>query len=126
MVPTLGNFQRYITALTIAYFSIASAAGAVDLQLLSPNAMKTVLNDLIPQFEQASGHRVTIFYATASTLVKEIEDGKVADVAILSPEQIEQLEEDDKVVEDSRTPIAKLEIGVIIRRGAAKPDLSTE
>jgi molybdate transport system substrate-binding protein len=125
MVPTLGNFQRYITALTIAYFSIASAAGAVDLQLLSPNAMKTVLNDLIPQFEQASGHRVTIFYATASTLVKEIEDGKVADVAILSPEQIEQLEEDDKVVEDSRTPIAKLEIGVIIRRGAAKPDLST-
>jgi len=81
MVPTLGNFQRYITALTIAYFSIASAAGAVDLQLLSPNAMKTVLNDLIPRFEQASGHRVTISYTTASTLVKEIEDGKVADVA---------------------------------------------
>ena len=125
MVPTLGNFHRYITALAIAYFSIASAADAVDLQLLSPNAMKTVLNDLIPQFEQASGHRVTIFYATASALIKEIEDGKVADVAILSPEQIEQLEEDDKVVEDSRTPIAKLEIGVIIRRGAAKPDLST-
>ena len=46
MVPTLGSFHRYIAALAIAYFSIASAADAVDLQLLSPNAMKTVLNDL--------------------------------------------------------------------------------
>ena len=73
--------NRYFTALAIAYFSIASAADAVDLELLSPNAMKTVLNDLIPRFEQASGHRVTISYTTASTLVKEIEDGKVADVA---------------------------------------------
>jgi len=125
MTPTLANFHRYITALAIVYFPIASAADAVELQLLSPNAIKTALNDLIPQFEQASGHRVTIFYTTASKLVEEIKDGKVADVAILSPEQIEQLEEDDKVVEDSRTPIAKLEIGVIIRRGAAKPDLST-
>jgi molybdate transport system substrate-binding protein len=125
MAPTLGNFHRHIATFAIAFFSIAGAADAVELQLLSPNAMKTALNDLIPQFEQASGHRVTIFYATASKLVREIEDGKVADVAILSPEQIEQLEEDDKVVEDSRTPVAKLEIGVIIRRGATKPDLST-
>src|SRR5262245_35082636 len=44
---------------------------------------------------------------------------------VLSPEQIEQLEEGDKVIEDSRTPVARLEIGVIIRRGATKPDLST-
>ena len=87
--------------------------------------MKTVLNDLIPQFEQASGHRVKIFYATASTLFKEIENGRAADVVILSPEQIEQLGENDKVDDDSGTPVAKLEIGVIIRRGAAKPDLST-
>jgi molybdate transport system substrate-binding protein len=125
MVPKLGNCHGYITALAIAYFSIASTADAADLQLLSPNAMKTVLNDLIPRFEQASGHRVTVSYATASTLVKEIGDGKVADVAILSPEQIKHLRENDKVVEDSRAPVAKLEIGLIIRRGTTKPDLST-
>ena len=98
--------------------------GAVELKLLSPHAMKTALNDLVPAFEQASGHRVTIFYAPASKLLREIQEGKVADVAILSPEEIEQLEEDDKVVEDSLAPVAKVEIGLIIQRGTTKPDLS--
>jgi molybdate transport system substrate-binding protein len=49
----------------------------------------------------------------------------VADVAILPPEQIERLEDDDKIFEDSSTPVAKLEIGVIVRKGAAKPDIRT-
>ena len=55
----------------------------------------------------------------------EIYIGRIADIAILSPEQIERLEEDGKVVEDSLTPVAKLEIGLIIRQGTTKPDIST-
>src|SRR5262249_27502673 len=125
MPRTVRNFHCYTIALAAAYLSIACPADAVELKLLSPNAMKTALNDLIPQFERLSGHHVTIFYATASKLVKEIDDGRTADVAILSPEQIEQLEDDGKVVEDSVTPVAKLEIGLIIRKGATKPDIST-
>src|SRR5262249_44618524 len=125
MARTFRNFYCCTIALAVAYFSIAVPADAVELKLLSPHAMKAALNDLIPQFEQSSGHHVTIFYATASKLVKEIDDGRSADIAILSPEQIEQLEDDGKVVEDSLTPVAKLEIGLIIRKGAAKPDIST-
>ena len=49
----------------------------------------------------------------------------MADLAILSPKQLERLQEEDKIVEDSLTLIAKLEFGVIIRKGAAKPDVST-
>ncbi len=124
-VTMLRNFHRCIIVVAIAYFSIASGAEAVELRLLSPHAMQTALNDLVPAFEQASGHRVTIVYAPASKLLREIQGGKAADVAILSPKQIEQLEEDDNVVEDSLTPVAKLEIGLIIRRGATKPDLGT-
>ena len=125
MATMLRNFHRCIVVAAIAYFSIASGTEAVELRLLSPHAMKTALNELVPAFEQASGHRVTIFYAPASKLLREIQDGKIADVAILSPEEIQQLEENDKVVEDSLTPVAKLEIGLIIQRGATKPDLST-
>ena len=125
MATILRNFHRCIVVAAIAYFSIGSGAEAVELRLLSPHAMKTALNELVPAFEQASGHRVTIFYAPASKLLREIQDGKVADVAILSPEEIQQLEENDKVVEDSLTPVAKLEIGLIIQRGATKLDLST-
>ncbi|MGB8893730.1 MAG: substrate-binding domain-containing protein [Pseudolabrys sp.] len=103
----------------------ASIAHAAELKVLSAQAMRPALNDLVPQFERSSGIQVTISYAPTSALVKDIEDGKMADLAILSPKQIEQLQEEDKIVEDSLTPVAKLEFGVIIRKGATKPEVST-
>ena len=128
MLGTSGKLRRSITALAVLVTGsliTASVTHAAELKVLSPQAMKLVLDDLIQQFERSSGNQVTISYATASALVREIEAGIVADLAILSPEQIEQLQEEDKIVEDSLTPIAKLEFGVIIRKGATKPDVST-
>ena len=103
----------------------ANITDAAELKVLSPQAMRPALNDLVPQFERFSDIQVTIFYATASALFKEIKDGKMADLAILSPKQIEQLQKEQKIVEGSLTPVAKLEFGVIIQRGATRPDVST-
>jgi molybdate transport system substrate-binding protein len=122
-----GKLRQSIGALAVVVagsLMTASIAHAAELKVLSPQAMRPALNDLVPQFERSSGIQVTISYATASALVREIEDGKTADLAILSPEQIEQLQEEDKITEDSLTPVAKLEFGVIIRKGATKPDVS--
>ena len=119
---------RSIAALAVVVADsliIASIAHATELKVLSPQVMGPALNDLVPQFERSSGIQATISYATASALVKEIEDGTMADLAILSPKQIEQLQEDDKIIKDSLIPIAKLEFGVIIRKGATKPDVNT-
>ena len=69
--------------------------------------MKPALNDLIPQFERSYGRHVTVSYASASILLKEIGAGKTADLAILYPQH------------------AKLAFGVIVRKGAAKPDVGT-
>jgi molybdate transport system substrate-binding protein len=128
MSRTSGKLHQSIAALAVVvvgFLTTASIAHAAELKVLSPHAMRPALNDLVPQFERSSGIQVTIFYATASAVVKEIEDGIIADLAILSPKQIEQLEEEDKIVEDSLIPIAKLEFGVIIRKGSTKPDVST-
>jgi molybdate transport system substrate-binding protein len=128
MVRASRKLRQSIAALAAVVAGVlmnASIAHAAEFKVLSPQAMRPALNDLIPQFERSSGIQVTIFYATASTLVREIEDGKVADLAILSPKQIELLEEEDKIVEDSLIPIARLELGIIIRKGGTKPDMST-
>ena len=120
-----GKLHHSIATLAAVVSGILmSFAHAAELHVLSPQAMKPALNDLVPQFERSSGIQVTISYATTSALVREIEDGKMADVAILSPVQIEQLQEEDRIAEDSSTPVAKLEFGVIIRKGAPKPDVS--
>jgi molybdate transport system substrate-binding protein len=128
MSRTSRKLRQSIAALAVLVAGsllTAIIANAAELKVLSPQAMRPALNDLIPQFERSSSIQVTISYATASALVKEIEDGKMADLAILSPEQIEQLQEEDKIVEDSVTPVAKIEFGVIIRKGATKPDVRT-
>ena len=104
MSPTSWKLRQSIAALAVVVagsLMTASIAHAAELKALSPQAMRPALNELVPQFERSSGIQVTISYATASALVKEIEDGKMADLAILSPEQIEQLQEEDKIVEDS-------------------------
>jgi molybdate transport system substrate-binding protein len=104
--------------------TISSTDGA-ELTVLSPQAMKPALDDLIPQFERSTGHHVLIDYAAASALVKEIENGKAADLVILYPDQIEQLKSEGKVDEDNVIAIAKLAFGLIVRRGSPKPDIGT-
>src|ERR1017187_2205858 len=127
MAKRSAKLRQSITALAAIVGSLMATnlVHTAELTVLAPQALKPALSDLIPQFERSSGIQVTIFYAAASALVKEIEDRKMADLAILSPKQIERLQEEDKIVEDSLAPIAKLEFGVIIRKGATKPDVST-
>src|ERR1035437_4469937 len=123
-----GKLRQSIAALAVVMagsLMTASIAHAAELKVLSPQVMRPARSDLIPQFERSSGIQVTIFYAAASALVKEIEDRKMADLAILSPKPIERLQEEDKIVEGSLAPIGKLEFGVIIREGAKKPVVST-
>src|SRR5512139_4060343 len=116
---------KFSIAVMAVFLTVAGGVHAAELTLLSPQAMKPALSELIPQFERSSGTQVTIFYASGSTHVKNIQDEKTADVVILSPDQIEDLQEDDKIVEDSVTPIAKAELGLIIRKNAPKPEMST-
>jgi molybdate transport system substrate-binding protein len=128
MSPASVKFHQTIAVLAVVVAGSLMTTGfahAVELKVLSPQAMRPALNDLVPQFERSSGIQVTIHYATASALVNEIMDGKMADLAILSPKQVERLQEEGKIVEDSVTPITKLEFGVVIRKGATKPDVST-
>src|SRR5664279_297763 len=119
--------RAFVIPSVVAVVSLMNVnfAYTAALTLLSPGAMRPVLSVLVPQFERSSGNQVTISYATTSALVKELEDGKTGDLAILSPKQIEQLEKEDRIVEDSLVPVAKLEYGVIIRKGTTKPDVST-
>ena len=127
MAKRSAKLRQSVTVLgtVVASLMTTNPGHAAELKVLSPQAMKPALNDLIPQFERSSGNQVTISYSSTSALVTEIQDGKMADIAILDPKQIEQLEDDGKIIGDSVVPIAKLAFGVIIRKGATKPDVRT-
>lgn len=113
-----------LVALLAASLAPTALARGAELTLLSSGAMRPALSGLIPEFERSSGHEVTISYASAAVLVREIEEGKMADVVILSPQQIERLRNDGKLVDDNLLPLAKIEYGVFVKSGAPKPDVS--
>ena len=68
--------------IAVSAFSPAEMAHAADLKVLSSVALTSVLDELIPAFEKASGNKLNIGYGLAAELKKRILDGEMADVII--------------------------------------------
>jgi molybdate transport system substrate-binding protein len=104
---------------------VAGAAQAAEIKMLVSNAMKTTLEELAPQFEKASEHKLVITFGAASELKTEIENGAAFDVAILTPAVLDALAQQGKVSSTGRAEIARAPFGLAALRGAPKPDIRT-
>jgi len=102
-----------------------NAAESADLKVLSATGIQAVMEDLGPKFEQATGHKLAIAFANAGTTVKRIQDGETADVVITPQPGIESFVKDAKAVADNVTVVARAGIGLAVRNGAPKPDISS-
>lgn len=102
-----------------------SAVNAADIKVISSVGVRAVLQELAPQFERASSHRLALTFGTAVPLKRQIEAGETFDVVILTPTLVEDLVRQGRVAAGTKTDIAKAGIGVAIRAGAARPDIST-
>jgi ABC-type molybdate transport system substrate-binding protein len=96
-----------------------------DIKVFSTHAVQEVLRELGPAFERASGVRLAISYDPANALKHKIEDGAVFDVAIVTRAVIDALAKQRKIVHESCTDIARSGLGLAVRKGAAKPDVTT-
>jgi molybdate transport system substrate-binding protein len=107
-------------------FVMPQLAKAADIKVVSGGAFKQVLNALAAQYEKESGNKLDITYQTVGQHLALIRDGKEEfDVAILAPEAIESLVREGKIVPDTRTDLAKVGVGVVVKAGAPLPDIST-
>ena len=107
--------------------SIASARGAeaAEIRVISVYVLQPILDDLGPKFEEASGHQLTIAYATSGGAVTHVEHGESADVVLLPRPGIDGILADGKAKEPDVTALAHVGIAVAIRKGASKPDISS-
>jgi molybdate transport system substrate-binding protein len=115
------------TALLIAAAALllSSAAGAAELKVLSTQATEEAYKELVPQFEKASGHKVTTVFTGTLDALKRLSNGETYDLLIMARQQIDELSQSGKVVAGSRTDIAKSGVGVAVGKGKPKPDIST-
>ncbi len=80
---------------------------------------------LVPEFEKATGHKVVVDNGTVGQLQKRVDDGEAFDVLVLSPKGIEDYIKSGKIVAGSNANLAKVGVGVMVKEGAPKPDIST-
>jgi len=116
--------NRAVVALAFA-FVYATAAQGANVKILTAGAMKAVVLELVPQFEKETGHKAVVDNDTAGGLAKRIEAGEAFDVAVITPGVINDLAKKGKIVADSRANVARVGVGVVVKEGAALPDISS-
>jgi molybdate transport system substrate-binding protein len=121
----MSHLRIAIAALAfIAATRIGGTADAAEIRVLSSGSLKAALSQLLPDFEKSSGNTATIEYGPAGAITDRIAKDDAADVVIVSRAQLQKLESNGKVVQGSLVNIAGIALGVAIRKGAPKPDIS--
>ncbi len=111
--------------LALCVAGITSDAVAAEVKVLSGGAVKAAVTDLAEAWGRETGHRVTITYATTGASLQKLAAGEPADVVILANEAIDQLASNGTVNAGTKADVARVGIGVAVREGAPKPDIST-
>jgi molybdate transport system substrate-binding protein len=118
---------RWINVPIAAALLLALGTGvhAAETKVLASNAVKSVLEELLPQLEKATKNKVVFTFNTAAALKGQIEQGTACDLAILTDAAIDDLIKQGKISGATRAALARSSVGVAIKKGAPKPDIST-
>jgi molybdate transport system substrate-binding protein len=121
--------QMRMTLLGVAMVLMAAGAprgaAAAEIKVLTAGAFKQVLLVLVPDFEKQTGHKVILENDTVGALTKRIEGGEAFDLAVLTPAAVNDLSTKGKFVAGSRTNLGRVGVGVVVKEGAPKPDISS-
>src|SRR5438132_1488414 len=111
-------------AILIALLAATAAARAAEINAFVSTAIKTVTDELLPPFERASGITIRASYAPSGALIPRFERGEPVDVFLTDSAAIDALIRQGKIVA-GRTDLARTGIGIAVRKGAPRPDVSS-
>jgi molybdate transport system substrate-binding protein len=98
---------------------------AANLTILSGGAMRPLLAEAVPLFEQAQGIKAEVRFALTSVLAKEIAEGTAFDLALLPRPELDAVAASCAIAPGTQTDIARSVVGLAVRQGAPKPDISS-
>lgn len=123
--------MRTTTLIAAALFSLVTApAGAqraadAPLRVLSSNGIRVALEKLIPDAERAIGRGISIRFSSSAALKQSIDAGEAFDVAILTPQLVDELIRKGTLRAGTRKDLASIDLAVGVRAGSPKTDIST-
>jgi molybdate transport system substrate-binding protein len=117
--------MKYLLSIGVVALVLVNAPSAraqSEVTLVAPGGLKPAIEQLIPGFESKTGYKVKATYGSGSK--DRVARGEAFDVPIVQPPYPEMLASGN-VVASSETPLASVALGVAVRHGAPKPDIST-
>ena len=103
--------------------SMAGGAQADELRVLAGGSLRSILTELAPQFEKATGHKLAIHFDTTPNLIKAATTGEPFDVGVVPIDVF--YDEPAKAHFAAPVEFARVGFGVAVRTGAPRPDIST-
>jgi molybdate transport system substrate-binding protein len=106
---------------------LASVAPAQDgeIRILCSNGFRAAMEKLLPEGERVGGHPVKIEFGPSANFKRAIEGGQQFDLLIVTPQIIGDLTKDGKIAAGTAVDLASSGIGIAVRAGGSKPDVST-
>jgi molybdate transport system substrate-binding protein len=124
-ISTIAAITLVVTAGFIFLFVQKTPAQGTELLVVVSNGIKPSMEELAPQIEHSIGRRLKMQFSSSTALEEKIQSGEPFDVAILSSDVIDDLIRQGKIAAGTRADIARTGMGVGVRAGAPKPDVST-
>jgi len=109
----------------VVVFCFAASATAADIKVFCTNGVRAVVEELLPQFEKTTGHKVVISFEPSTQIKKRIDAGEPFDVAVMTTTLIDEAIKAGKLSFESRRFIARSGLGLSIRSGSKKPDIAS-
>ena len=121
----LGGAMKSLFAVGLLAAAIAGQpVQAAELKVMTGGSMTGAFAELVPQFEKATGHKLTVFYGGVPEMVKRTAAGEPFDVAVV-PQQVVGNASIAAKFAPAPVRIGSVGYGVAVKAGAPKPDIST-
>jgi len=115
--------MKYAAALLACL--LPGALHAAEIRACGARVTSTILGEIGPEFEHMTGHRIAVTIDVAAAMARRFEAGEPCDLLVVIENQLDTLIKRGKILGESRTVLARSGIGVEVRKGARKPDIST-
>jgi len=112
-----------VAAVLILLGGSGTAFAQTEVTLIAPGGIRAPIEQLIPGFEKKSGYKVNPTFGSGGGTKKQVIQGDVFDVPIVQP-PLPEVIASGNVVENTATPLASVAVGVAVKKGAPKPDIS--
>jgi molybdate transport system substrate-binding protein len=118
------SWKLTIGAVTLLILSAYSTHAQEEIMFVAPNILREPIQKIIPAFEAKTGHKVIATFGAEAKTREQILHDNPFDVSVVEAPDADAIASGN-VVASSETPFANVSIGVAVRKGAPKPDIST-